>query len=156
MTALHCPICNLVTPHDKASHHSGELMLNCAKCHDSWRPLTATRQAKAVLRKATARKVQKNPSPRSAKALATKFHGRTPDPSEVTRLTKPKIPNTLANIGKIFAIEYIAERDGKEYRFRHVFKAKARPHLAVSPDGKNAFMLGGAWVFTEDGFEDET
>lgn len=98
-----------------------------------------------------------NPAPRAvadaAARLAEKFHGRAPTDEFV--YPKPKIPDAMANIGPLFAIEYLAERDGKEYRFRHVFKEKARPQLAVSPDGTFVALLGGAWRFTEDGFEDD-
>lgn len=99
--------------------------------------------------------VTRNPSPRdasSAARLAERFNGRPPDWEMV--LPKPEIPDSMAAIGDIFAIEYLAERDGKVYRFRHVFKARSRPQLAVSPDGDLALMIGGSWVFTEDGFED--
>ena len=102
--------------------------------------------------------MRRNPSPREdeagAEKLATRFHGRAPDEKEYYRISAPKLPKAMACIGKIFAVEYLAERDGKEFRFRHVFKAKSRPHLAVSPDGNIAAMLGGAWFFGEDGFED--
>lgn len=103
-------------------------------------------------------KPRKNPAPRAdvegARRLAARFHGRQPDESEIVAYPAPKLPGAMANIGEIFAIEYLAERDGKAYRFRHVFKVKSRPQLAVSPDGKFVTMIGGSWEFTEDGFED--
>ncbi len=102
-------------------------------------------------------KMRSNPARRehadAAADLSRRFMGREPDSEFV--YPKPKIPDAMACIGKIFAIEYIAERDGKEYRFRHVFKAKSRPHLAVTPDGSLATMIGGSWHFGEDGFEDD-
>lgn len=108
----------------------------------------------------TAPAARRNPARRTyrdeadARRLAAQFHGREPGDDEYMLAQLPKIPDALANIGKIFAIEYLAERDGKEYRFRHVFKAKSRPHLAVSPDGTSVTMLRGAWFFGPDGFED--
>lgn len=104
-------------------------------------------------------KARNNPAPRSAdtegaRRLAARFHGRQPDADEYATIAKPVFPDAMANIGKIFAIEYLAERDGKVYRFRHEFKSKSRPHLAVSPDGNLVTMIGGSWEFTEDGFED--
>lgn len=100
----------------------------------------------------------KNPARRvdisRAADLAERFHGRAVAPGEVRRTRKPVVPDAMACIGDIYAIEYLAERDGKEFRFRHVFKAASRPALAVSPDGKTASMIGGSWFFGEDGFED--
>lgn len=100
----------------------------------------------------------KNPAPRidisRAADLAKRFHGRAVAPGEVRKFRKPIIPDAMSCIGEIYAIEYLAERDGKEYRFRHVFKVKSRPALAVSPDGTQASMIGGSWIFGEDGFED--
>jgi len=96
------------------------------------------------------------PAPRvdvsGAAKLAESFHGRAPEFEDTYE--KPRIPDAMANIGAVYAIEYLAERDGKEYRFRHVFKQKSRPQLAVAPDGKFVTMIGGSWRFTEDGFED--
>jgi hypothetical protein len=91
---------------------------------------------------------------RRATSLSKAFTGRHPEDHEYQSVPMPKLPKAMAAIGKIEAIEYIAERDGKEYIFRHQFKKHSRPHLAVSPDGKIATMIGGSWVFTEDGFED--
>jgi len=104
---------------------------------------------------------RKNPARReyadaeNAMKLAAKFHGREPSDYEYHTINVPNMPDSLACIGKVFAIEYVAERDGKEYRFRHVFKAKSRPQLAIHPDGSIATMIGGSWFFGPDGFEDE-
>ena len=128
-------------------------------------PVAVTRSPSVLLRKMKqalaiedAPAARSNPTMRedahAATLLANKFHGRLPGDNEYTRVAVPKMPKALANIGPIHAIEYLAERDGKEYRFRHVFKVRSRPALAVSPDGSIATMLGGAWRFTEDGFVD--
>lgn len=103
--------------------------------------------------------IRENPAARfsdeaAARRLSARFVGREPADEEFELVDFPDIPDSMANIGKVFAIEYLAERDGKEYRFRHEFKARSRPHLAVSPDGKIVTMIGGSWHFTEDGFED--
>ena len=110
--------------------------------------------------KAKSPSVRSNPAEhysdeRGAARMSESFTGRAPDDSEYREVPAPKLPDSMAAIGKVFAIEYLAERDGKVYRFRHVFKARSRPHLAVSPDGNFVTMLGGAWRFTEDGFEDK-
>lgn len=101
----------------------------------------------------------RNPAPRGvtindAARLATRFHGRAPKDDEISTIKIPKLQKAATCIGDVFAIEYVAERDGKVNRFRHVFKTKSRPHLVINPDGKLALMLGGAWHFGDDGFED--
>lgn len=106
-------------------------------------------------------KARRNPARRDfrdehgATRLSTKFVGRAPLDHEFAILDIPKMPDSMAAIGKVSAIEYVAERDGKAFTFRHDFRVRSRPHLAVSPDGNLATMLGGAWLFTEDGFEDQ-
>lgn len=84
--------------------------------------------------------------------LFQRFVGRAPDASEI--VAKPELPDALVCIGEISVIQYLAERDGKDFEFRHPFKAGSRPLLCVSPDGKLVLALGGAWTFTEDGFVD--
>ena len=119
------------------------------------------RQRKASKPKAkrATKKTSNNPASRddiaAARSLASRFHGRAPDDDELYRVSKPHIPDALANIGQVFAIEYLAERDGKVYRFRHAFRAKSRPQLAVSPDGNFVTLIGGSWQFSEDGFIDQ-
>lgn len=71
------------------------------------------------------------------------------------KVSRPKIPAVLVNMGKIDGVMYSAMRDGKVQRFVHEFKSKARPTFAVSPDGKQLFMLGGAYNFTERGIVDK-
>lgn len=88
-----------------------------------------------------------------AAALAAKFHGRAP--TEFQRVRIPRMPDALACIGRISVVQYVAERDGKMYEFRHKFKVSARPHLCVSPDGQIVYMIGGSWTFTQDGFVDK-
>ena len=86
-----------------------------------------------------------------ARRLYASFTGRQADRAET--LTLPALPDALACVGEIVAVEYVAERDGEIAVFRHVFE-KARPLMCVFPDGKKVLMLGGAWKFTEDGYID--
>lgn len=104
-------------------------------------------------------RIQRNPAPRidafdahAAAKLYRRFAGKEPDSSAKTK--KPAIPDALACIGQVSVIQYIAERDGVVNEYRHPFKARSRPHLCISPDGKLVLMLGGAFTFTEDGFVD--
>lgn len=84
--------------------------------------------------------------------LFENFVGRPADRSEL--IPKPEIPDALVCIGEISVIQYVAERDGKEYEFRHPFAERARPKMCVFPDGTMVLMLGGAWRFTQDGYID--
>lgn len=90
---------------------------------------------------------------KAAERLHRAFVGR--DAQERETINFPKVPSALVAFADVAAIEYIAERDGKVFRFRHPFKQKSRPLMCVSPDGKTVYMYGGAWTFTEDGFVDE-
>lgn len=104
-------------------------------------------------------KPKKNPAERigeaDARRLVENFTGRKVESDEYELVPTPAKVKALAQIGKISAIEYVAFRDDKEYRFRHVFKVRSRPALAVAPDGKTVTMIGGSWKFGEDGFEDQ-
>jgi hypothetical protein len=85
------------------------------------------------------------------------FEDFTGDKSaNVQRIKKPEIPEVLVAIGTIDGILYSTVRDHKVERYIHKFVAKARPTFAVSPDGKQLFMLGGAYNFTERGIVDKT
>jgi len=112
-----------------------------------------------TMRTATVTVPRKNPVERTgaadARRLVERYTGRSVDPDEYELVPTPPKAKALAQIGKISAIEYVAFRDDKEYRFRHVFKSKSRPALAVAPDGKTVTMIGGSWKFGEDGFEDQ-
>jgi hypothetical protein len=88
---------------------------------------------------------------RRAAALFRRFSGH-----EIRRAKKVKLPDdevTLA-IGKVCGIIYETVRDGKRETYLHEFKAKSRPLLAVSYDGKQLFLLGGAYNFTGRGIVD--
>lgn len=84
--------------------------------------------------------------------LYENFTGRPADRQHV--IQRPTLPDALVCIGDISLIQYVAERDGKTYEFRHPFRARSRPLLCVTPDGKLVLALGGAWTFTKDGFVD--
>jgi hypothetical protein len=71
------------------------------------------------------------------------------------RLPAPKLPRLAVKIGTVDGILYTTVRDGKTERYIHEFKRKARPTFAVSPDGRQLFMLGGAYNFTERGIVDK-
>lgn len=103
------------------------------------------------------RSVRKNPIDAWDEAAAAKlfrrFNGR--EANTAATVGKPRIPDAMACIGRVTMIQYAAERDGQVNEYRHPFRARSRPHLCVSPDGKLVLMLGGAFTFTEDGFVDD-
>ena len=57
-------------------------------------------------------------------------------------------------LGEIPELHYIAERDGETYQFHHKFKARSRPLLIVSFDGKQLMIAGGRYNVTDRGIVD--
>lgn len=78
------------------------------------------------------------------------------DPEVIGAIDKPVIPDALLAVGEVDGILYSTVRDGKLEKYIHKFAKQSRPLFAVSPDGKQLFMLGGAYNFTERGIVDET
>jgi hypothetical protein len=91
---------------------------------------------------------------RKASALYEKFSGHTA--TEGARIKIPKMPAVAVCIGDIDGILYTTVRDGVVERYIHKFRAKDKPLFAVSPDGKQLFMIGGNYNFTERGIIDES
>lgn len=84
-----------------------------------------------------------------ARKLFLDFHGVEPDVDDIARLVFD--PDTVLLVGELEGVIYIAKGDQK--RYIHQFNKKNRPALYVSSDGKQAFILGGGYVFTDRGFE---
>lgn len=64
------------------------------------------------------------------------------------------IPEQLAVIGKVTAIEYDAIYDKKLTPARHAFAPCARPLLVIGTDRGQVFLIGTAYRFTDRGFID--
>ncbi len=64
------------------------------------------------------------------------------------------IPEALAVIGKVTAIEYDAIYDRKFTPARHAFAPSARPLLVVGTDRGQVFIIGTHFRFTDRGFID--
>lgn len=64
------------------------------------------------------------------------------------------IPETLAVIGKVSAIEYDAIYDRKFTPARHAFAPSARPLLVVGTERGQVFIIGTDFRFTDRGFVD--
>ena len=74
------------------------------------------------------------------------FHNANPESVEIEQ-----IPTTAFLLGNLQAVTYSVIENGKEVTYHHEFDAP--PALAISHDGKTAFILSGEWTFTKRGFE---
>jgi hypothetical protein len=102
----------------------------------------------------------------SARDIYKRFRGA--EPTKHTRtgirvgerwLTKREglnilIPQGLAIMGRVNAIEYDCIFDGKRVKARHVFAPGSRPLLGVGEGRGEAFLLGDRYQFTDRGFVD--
>lgn len=91
---------------------------------------------------------------RNASKLYSDFTGH--DANEYEMVDKPIIPDVMLLVGDLDFIGYTTVRDGKTEKYIHKFKKNCRPHFTVSHDGKQLFMLGGSYDFTELGIVDKT
>lgn len=89
---------------------------------------------------------------RSAATLYEKFHGE--DPRFVTAVKLRAQDKILLQIGKLVGVMYEARRDGVTKKFLHQFTGASRPVLASSHDGRQLYVVGGNYDFTEDGITD--
>ena len=74
-------------------------------------------------------------------------------PTQVTRFKEPSTREGLI-FGELDGVLYTTVRDGKREKYVHKFRAKSRPLLAASSDGKKLHIVGGQYEFTEAGIED--
>lgn len=91
---------------------------------------------------------------RNASKLYSDFTGH--EATEYEMVDKPVIPDVMLLVGDVDGILYTTVRDGKIEKYIHKFKGKARPLFTVSHDGKQLYMLGGSYDFTELGIVDKT
>lgn len=64
------------------------------------------------------------------------------------------IPDQLAVIGHVNALEYDCVRDGQRVKARHVFAPGSRPVFAVGERRGQLFLLGTSFKFTDRGIVD--
>lgn len=81
--------------------------------------------------------------------LFKRFNGRSPE--HVDKITV-KDYTEFVLIGPCMEIAYLAD-DGHGYR--HKFRPRSRPLLAVSTDGKQLVLLKGNYEFTDRGIVDK-
>lgn len=66
------------------------------------------------------------------------------------------VPNydTGLIVGECLGIMYRTVRDGKTEHYIHEFKKASQPALCVSHDGRQIFLIGGSYLFKDDGIND--
>jgi hypothetical protein len=104
---------------------------------------------------------KKNPVPpskkvqlREAKKLFSDFSGH--DGEIIDTIDKPGLPDVMLVVGDIDFIGYTTVRDNVIEKYIHKFKKNCRPLFCVSHDGKQIYLLGGSYDFTERGIVDKT
>ena len=87
-----------------------------------------------------------------AARLYTDFTGH--ERVNVQKVRAPRRSRVMLAIGYVDGIMYSTVRDGRSEKYIHRFGRKSRPLLLSSPDGKQLYLLGGAYDFTERGIVD--
>ena len=82
------------------------------------------------------------------------FEGFTGHEGAIAGKISVPAPRTLVVIGECEAIAYTATRDGATHSYEHDFRESSRPVLAVTPDGKRLYLVGGKYKFGNRGIED--
>lgn len=89
---------------------------------------------------------------RKAAALYTDFTGH--EDVKITKVSVAGLPKAALAIGQVDGILYSTVRDGQHEKYIHRFKSSSRPLLLSSPDGKQLYLIGGSYDFTERGIVD--
>lgn len=84
--------------------------------------------------------------------LYRRFSGH--DPESVGKINLPTPPKAGIVIGTLDGLLYTTVRDGVEEKYIHKFSQRSKPLFVVSPDGKQIFVIGGSYNFTERGIVD--
>lgn len=88
-----------------------------------------------------------------AVSLYRKFTGM--HPKFIKKIRVKARPKIMLAIGPCDGILYSTVRDGGLEEYIHKFKKGSRPLLCSSPDGKQLFLIGGSYDFTQDGIVDK-
>jgi len=89
---------------------------------------------------------------KAAISLFKKFSGH--EPEFIDKIQFP-VDTVVMAIGHCDAVMYTTVRDGEIEKYIHKFKKGSRPVLACSSDGKQLYMLAGAYKFTDRGIVDK-
>lgn len=91
---------------------------------------------------------------KKAASLYRRFSGH--EPESIGKIKVPPMPKVAVAVGEIDGVLYTTVRDGKTEKYIHKFHSKDKPLFAVSPDGKQLFLIGGNYRFTERGIVDKS
>lgn len=83
--------------------------------------------------------------------LFRRFRGEDPEYIDSHKLP---VADVCMLIGTCDGVLYTTSRDGKREKYIHKFSGKSRPLLVSSWDGRQLYLLGGAYDFTEEGIVD--
>ena len=97
---------------------------------------------------------------RAARRRYRQFTGHAPAFGDIGIADLTKDGEVVFIVGEVDGIMYTTVRDGRTERYIHEFgptkksgdPKSPRPLLAISHDGKQAFILGGGMRFTARGF----
>jgi len=108
--------------------------------------------------KTIVRKTRRNPAvslDRQVKDAVERYAGfRGAKPESVSKVRMRDQPRVLLTVGECLGILYRTDRDGVVDNYIHRFKKHARPTLCCTSDGRQLYMLGGAYKMTERGIVD--
>lgn len=93
-------------------------------------------------------------SVRRAADLYERFSGH--EAEEIGRIKVKPMPKVGVAIGECDGILYTTMRDGKVEKYIHKFNRADKPVFVVSEDGKQLFLIGGRYTFTERGIVDKS
>ena len=81
--------------------------------------------------------------------LFKSFHGRAPKNGEIMQLDGTKQSTIVLEVGTLVSLGYKSAGDGEIYyhEFEHV-----KPKLYVTGSGRQAYVIGGSYLFTDRGF----
>jgi hypothetical protein len=84
-----------------------------------------------------------------ARALFKAFHQREAKASDIAVIAPSKEQVVTLEIGIVHSLIYVP--NGTDQPYEHEFEDRL-PKLFVTEDGRQAYLIGGAYRFTERGF----
>lgn len=104
--------------------------------------------------RARSKRVSSNTDIRKAASLYERFSGH--EAESIGKIRVPGLPKVGVCIGEVDGILYTTVRDGVVEKYIHKFAKADKPLFVVSPNGKQLFMIGGRFTFTERGIVDKS